>query len=131
MRNFKKQPDGQHGMQLTTKSCKLSECPPFDEKFGLKNRLKRESDSFHSDVAEWKTLGGVEEYMKLLDRALGSAFETETHLWMIKNWGIAHKGALNQLLSSTEEEQIVLKSFITKLIDIKSASLNMNQPEQS
>ncbi|MBK6732487.1 MAG: four helix bundle protein [Bacteroidetes bacterium] len=52
---------------------------PSDQKFGLTNQLQR-SVSFSANIAEGASRISEKDFARFLEIALGSAYETESHL---------------------------------------------------
>ncbi|MDG1747566.1 MAG: four helix bundle protein [Bacteroidia bacterium] len=54
------------------------------EKFGLIDQIKRSCVSIPSNIAEGSSRPSIKEFQRYLDISLGSAFELETQLILVK-----------------------------------------------
>jgi four helix bundle protein len=115
MKNFKELRTWQKGIELVKHIYQLNRQLPAEEKFGLVSQLSRAAVSIPANIAEGSSRNSSKDYGRFLQLSLGSAFEVQTYLVIIKemNWIPANDiAATEQLL---EEEIKMIHSFIKKL----------------
>ena len=83
--------------------------------FGLRSQVTRAAVSIPSNIAERSAKKSPKEYKHYLETALGSAFELETHLLMVKGQSWFPEEIINALLDKVTGEQKMMSSFINKL----------------
>ena len=81
----------------------------------LADQMEGSSESIGSNIAEGSAKLSQREYKHYLETALGSAFELETHLLIVKeqNWFPEEK--INELLSMVTEEQKMVSVLISRI----------------
>lgn len=75
MRDFEKYEVYKDSMQLTIEIYKVSVLFPDEEKFGLVGQMRRAAVSIPSNIAEASSRSSPKDFARLLQIALGSAFE--------------------------------------------------------
>ena len=115
MRDFRKYTVWQDGIRFVKKIYKFSESLPKDEKFGLVSQIKRASVSIPSNIAEGCSRNSEKEFRRFLEIALGSAFELETQLIIIKEILNSDKDDVKVLLEDLNKLQKSLNSLIKKI----------------
>ena len=68
------------GIELTSKIYLITKCFPDEEKFGLKNQIRRAAVSIPSNIAEGAGRESKKEFKHFLSIANGSSFELHTQL---------------------------------------------------
>lgn len=86
-----------------------------DEKFGLISQIKRSAVSIPSNIAEGSGRNGSKEFNHFLAVALGSAFELQTQLILIRELNLLPEEKINALLSEVSEIQRMIYSFKNNL----------------
>ncbi len=86
-----------------------------DEKFGLISQIKRSAVSIPSNIAEGSGRNGSKEFNHFLTVALGSAFELQTQLILIRELNLLPEEKINALLSEVSEIQRMIYSFKNNL----------------
>lgn len=86
-----------------------------DEKFGLISQIKRSAVSIPSNIAEGSGRNGSKEFNYFLGIALGSAFELQTQLILIKELNLLPEEKINALLGEVSEVQRMVYSFKNNL----------------
>ncbi|MDN5422408.1 MAG: four helix bundle protein [Chryseobacterium sp.] len=86
-----------------------------DEKFGLISQIKRSAVSIPSNIAEGSGRNGSKEFNHFLTVALGSAFELQTQLILIRELNFLPEEKINALLSEVSEIQRMIYSFKNNL----------------
>lgn len=74
----------QKGMELVKHVYLLCDGLPDEERFGLASQLKRSSVSIPSNIAEGYGRRSTGDYIRFLNIALGSAYELESQLELLK-----------------------------------------------
>ncbi|MFY0673513.1 MAG: four helix bundle protein [Bacteroidia bacterium] len=97
MKNFKSLKVWQQGMLFVKLAYELRKSLPDSERFGLMDQLKRASVSIPTNIAEGSSRLSDKDFSWFLQIALGSAYEVETLLLLIKDIGYASKSELDQL----------------------------------
>jgi four helix bundle protein len=88
---------------------------PKEEIFGLRSQMTRAAVSIPSNIAEGSAKQSRKEYKYYLETSLGSAFELETHLLIVKDQGWSPKEIVDNLLTHVGDLQRMISSFIKKL----------------
>lgn len=114
MRNFKNFSVWQKSMLLVKKVYLLAKCLPDNEKFGLYSQITRSAISIPSNIAEGCGRQTDKEFKRFVEISLGSAYELETQLLLIKELEII-KDDCNEVLDLNIEIQKMLQSLIKKL----------------
>jgi len=114
MRNFKELKIWERSYQFTIKGYKLLENVNSDEKYGIISQLKRALVSVPSHIAEGASRQSDSDFLRFLDIALGSAFEAETQLLLLKDLNLV-KSDISSLLAEINEIQKMIGSFIRNL----------------
>ena len=115
MRDFRKYTIWQDGIKFVKNIYKFSESLPKEEKFGLISQIKRASVSIPSNIAEGCSRNSEKEFKRFLEIALGSAFELETQLIIIKEFnGINEEDVIN-LNNDLNKLQRSINSLIQKI----------------
>lgn len=88
MKNYKELLIWQKGIDLVQEIYELSKLLPAGEKYGMISQMTRAAVSIPANIAEGSGRNTTPDYARSLDMALGSAFELETYLVIIKqmNW---------------------------------------------
>jgi len=86
-----------------------------DEKYGLISQIKRSAVSIPSNIAEGSGRNGSKEFNHFLAIALGSAFELQTQLILVRELNLLPEEKINVLLSEVSEIQRMIYSFKNNL----------------
>ncbi|REC79189.1 four helix bundle protein [Chryseobacterium elymi] len=86
-----------------------------DEKYGLISQIKRSAVSIPSNIAEGSGRNGSKEFNHFLAVALGSAFELQTQLILVRELNLLSEEKINALLSEVSEIQRMIYSFKNNL----------------
>lgn len=114
MRNYKELKIWERSYNLTLSGYKLLEEVTSEEKFGITSQLKRSLVSIPSNIAEGASRPSDNDFLRFLDIALGSAFEAETQLMLLKDLNLV-KTNISTLLDEINEIQKMIASFIRNL----------------
>ncbi len=115
MRNFRTLYIWQQGVQLVADVMSCSEELPNEEKYGLKSQICRAAVSIPSNIAEGSSRQSEIEYRRFLEIAMGSAFELETQLIIIKKLHLISNTQIENLNTCLEIEQKMINGLISKL----------------
>lgn len=86
-----------------------------DEKYGLISQIKRCTVSISSNIAEGSGRNSNKEFNHFLAIALGSAFELQTQLILVKELNLLPEEKVNGLLKEVSEIQRMIYSFKNNL----------------
>lgn len=102
MKNYKELKIWQNGIAIVREAYKLSAVLPPVEKFGIISQMTRAAVSIPANIAEGSSRKSDKDYARFLQIALGSAFELETYLILIKEmqWTPSYSHELDILLES-------------------------------
>ncbi|MCA6065869.1 four helix bundle protein [Chryseobacterium sp. RG1] len=86
-----------------------------DEKFGLISQIKRSVVSIPSNIAEGSGRNSNKEFNHFLAIALGSAFELQTQLILVRELNLLPQEKVSILLNDLSEVQRMIYSFKNNL----------------
>ena len=112
MHNYKKLEVWQRSMDLCVKVYGICRQLPSEEKFGMYSQLTRSSVSISANIAEGCGRQHPKEFKQFLSIALGSCYETETHLILLHRVGFLKQG---DIFSDLETLQRMLRGLIRNL----------------
>lgn len=87
-----------------------------DEKYGLISQMKRSAVSIPSNIAEGSGRNSEKEFNHFLGIALGSAFELQTQLILIKELKLINEDKVDEIFQELKEIQKMIYSFKNNLI---------------
>jgi four helix bundle protein len=115
MKDFKKLQVWQLGMEIVDHVYNLIPSLPADEKFGMRSQMTRAAVSVPANIAEGNGKRSEKDKKRFVEIALGSAFELETHLIIVKNRKWIEEKLLDELIEKLRREQKMIDGFIDKL----------------
>ena len=115
MRNFKELKIWQKGFQIALNSIKIASSLPSHEKFGLSSQISRSSVSIPSNIAEGSSRTSDKDYNRFIEISLGSSFELETQLLIVKEAKYGDELLINETLMLLTEEEKMLTAFSNSL----------------
>ncbi|MBI5021541.1 MAG: four helix bundle protein [Ignavibacteriales bacterium] len=115
MRDFRKLTIWQQGIQHVKEVYLLSGLLPKEEKYGLKSQMCRAAVSIPSNIAEGCSRNSDIEFRRYLEMAIGSTFELETQLILLKEIGFTHEENLIDVFALLSSEQKMINALITKI----------------
>jgi len=115
MRDFRKLNIWIDSITLVKEVYTISEYLPNEEKFGLKSQISRSVVSIPSNIAEGCSRNSDIEFKRFLEIAIGSSFELETQLIIIKELKLIDKDKLVHIFELLSKVQKMLNSLINKL----------------
>lgn len=124
MKNFKQIKIWQQGMGIVKQVYTIARFMPDKERYGLKSQMTRAAVSIPSNVAEGSSRFSDSDYRRFLEMSLGSSFELETQLLIVKDLELvpnSPEGSIDRVLASIEEEQRMISGLIATINrDIKN-----------
>jgi four helix bundle protein len=115
MRDFRKLIIWQDGITLVKEIYLLSNLLPSEKKFGLKSQICRASVSIPSNIAEGCSRNSQLEYKRFLEIAIGSAFEIDTQLIIIKELKLISDDNLTTQFDLINKVQRSISNLINKI----------------
>lgn len=115
MKNYKELNVWKLGIQIVKASFAISRQLPSEEKFGIVQQMTRAAVSISANVAEGSSRNSDKDYARFLQIALGSAFELQTYLVIIKEMTWVNADEIDPLELLLEQEIKMLHVFIKKL----------------
>ena len=111
MQDYKNLKIWQRGIALVKKIYKFITVLPKEEEYGLKSQMRRCAVSIPANIAEGSSRKSKKDYKRCLGIALGSCFELETHLIIVKELEFADMNATDDLLLEMEEIKRMVYRF--------------------
>jgi four helix bundle protein len=102
-------------MEIVKKTYSLSKLLPAEERFGLASQITRAAVSIPSNIAEGSSRTSDKDMNRFAQIALGSAFELETQLLIIRDLKFANPVIVNDVMEDLQKEQRMINSFISTL----------------
>lgn len=115
MKNFKELLIWKKGIEVVKQVYELSILLPKEEKFGLVSQMTRAAVSISANIAEGSSRSSDKDYSRFLQIALGSAFEVQTYLVIVKEMKLIDDASVEKTEMLLEEEIKMIHSFIKKL----------------
>ncbi len=107
-------------MELVKQIFKIAEKLPDNERFGLRSQITRAAVSIPSNIAEGSSRNSDKEFKRFIEIALGSSFELETQLIIIKELQYANEIKVENTIKEIHKIQKQTNSFIQKLASSRS-----------
>ncbi|MBW1728752.1 MAG: four helix bundle protein [Deltaproteobacteria bacterium] len=105
----------QQSVALATEIYEISSEGEFAIDFGFRDQLRRAAVSISSNIAEGKERETVNEFVRFLYIAKGSAGELRTHLYVAENIGYLKRGKAEELREKAERISAMIGSLIKTL----------------
>ena len=115
MRNFKNYRIWQDSMELVKLIFRLAKDLPDNEKYGLRSQITRAAVSIPSNIAEGSSRNSDKEFKRFVEIAIGSSFELETQLIIIKELKYADETKIDHAIEEIHKIQKQTNLFIQKL----------------
>lgn len=115
MKDFKKLNVWQKSIELVVFVYNASKKLPREEKYGLTSQMTRAAVSIPSNIAEGSSRFSEKDYFRFLEIALGSAFELETQLIIVKKLEFISPNDIKNLIEYTKVIQKMLTGLMNKL----------------
>jgi four helix bundle protein len=107
MRNFRKLEVWKESMELVEVVYGITRQLPTDEKYGLCSQMKRATVAIPANIAEGSSRRTSADFARFLDISLGSSFELETYLELVKK--IHQNNSIEELQPFLNKLHIVQK----------------------
>ena len=114
-RNFRNYKVWQDAVEYSAKLYKITDKLPWFEKKGLCDQLQRAVVSISSNIAEGSAKPSNADFARFLDTALGSSYEVETQLLIVKKVGYIDDEKYQELLSGITEIEKQIAGLIRTL----------------
>ena len=115
MRNFRKLEIWKQGIELVKEVYRLSKNLPQEEKYGLRSQITRASVSIPSNIAEGSGRNSEIEFKRFLEIAIGSLFELETQLIIIKDLDLIEGYETDPIMELIYKEEKMINGLINKI----------------
>lgn len=115
MHNFEKLLFWQKSIALAKNIYIICQEISSDEKYGIISQIKRCAVSIPSNIAEGSGRNSSKEFNHFLAIALGSAFELQTQLILVKELNLLREEKVSTLLNEVSEIQRMIYSFKNNL----------------
>ena len=115
MRNFRNFEIWKQGIELVKLIYEVIKFLPGEEKYGLKSQITRAAVSVPSNIAEGCSRNSEIEFKRFLEIALGSLFEVETQLIIIKELNFIKTDNLALIMTLIEKEGKMINTLINKI----------------
>jgi four helix bundle protein len=114
MKNFKKLIVWQRSMELTSEVRQVVSKLPKSERYTYRDQIIRSSISIPSNLAEGSSRESRKDFKRFLRISLGSSFELETQLLLLKQDKIIDPNYLSKALEYNDEVQKMLHTLLKK-----------------
>ena len=115
MHNFEKLNFWKKSIELAKKVYLATTEISSDEKYGLISQIKRASVSIPSNIAEGSGRNSNKEFSHFLAVSLGSAFELQTQLILMKELNMLNYEKVDELINDVVEIQKMIYRFKNNL----------------
>src|SRR6476619_1402493 len=115
MGDFRKLLIWQKSMLLVTKIYTTTSKFPKEEIFGITSQIRKCAVSVPSNIAEGFGRDSDKEYLRYLNISMGSLFEMQTQIEIIKNIGYLTQEEFNTIYEDSREIERMLVSFMNKI----------------
>ncbi|MCF6171885.1 MAG: four helix bundle protein [Bacteroidales bacterium] len=115
MRNFREFDIWKRSIQLAKNIYQLTEKLPNSEKYGLASQIQRAAVSIASNIAEGASRRSEVDFARFIEIALGSAFEVETQLLLMKELNYITESNYKSQLEDLNTLQKMMNKLLTKI----------------
>ncbi|HEV7334116.1 MAG TPA: four helix bundle protein [Flavisolibacter sp.] len=105
----------QKGLDIAVRTYQFSTTLPKFEQFGLVSQITRAAVSIPSNIAEGCSRHSDKDKGRFVEISLGSSFELETQLLIIKAASMGNLQLCDELLAILNEEQKMLNGYLKSL----------------
>ena len=107
MKDFRKLEIWKRGIEIVKRSYEITKILPPIERYALARQINRSSVSIPSNIAEGSSRRSEKDNKRFLEFALGSAFELETQLIILKELNLSKTDKIDTLIDKINIEQII------------------------
>jgi four helix bundle protein len=122
MNNFRELEIWQYGFNIGINAFLIMEALPKEVKWGIGQQLTRAAISIPSNIAEGSSRKSVRDFHRFVEIALGSTYELETQLLILKKLKIGDQDFIDETLSLVISEEKMLTAFLKALIKRMNSS---------
>ena len=115
MQDYKKLDIWKRSIALVKSIYKLCHQLPKNEEYGLSSQMKRCAISIPSNIAEGASRTSKKDFNRFLEISLGSAFELETQLMLVKELGMINRDLIRHQIDDITILRKMLYSFMQKV----------------
>ena len=115
MRNFRVWDIYKDGTNFVKEIYILTQDLPKEEVYGLTSQIRRASVSIVNNIAEGAAKSSAKDFHRYLEMSLGSAFEVETLLNIIKDLNYGNSIATSELIQKVNSIEKRINAFIQKI----------------
>jgi four helix bundle protein len=115
MRNFRTWDIYIDGMRFVKKIYLLTKLLPKDEIYGLNSQIRRAAISIVNNISEGSAKTSSKDFNRFLEMSLGSAFEVETLLNIIKDLEYVESEQIEVLILEITSLEKRINGFIQKI----------------
>ena len=88
---------------------------PKEERFGIRSQMTRAAVSIPTNIAEGSSRQSDVDFRRFLEIALGSLYELETQLIVLKELSIIDNKELDTIFEIIEQESKMINRFMSKV----------------
>jgi four helix bundle protein len=114
MRDFRQLHIWSLGKEIVKSVYLLIEALPLNEKYGISSQISRAAISIPSNIAEGCSRKSEKDTARFFEIALGSAYELETQLIIVKELGLNKEFVIDELIKMVIEEEKMIGAFINR-----------------
>ena len=111
MHNFKQLHIWQQGMRISIIAYRFINSLPKEERFSISRQIIRAAVSIPSNIAEGARKKSQKDFFRFIEIALGSCFELETQVLIVKSTRLTDEKRSNLFLAEIILEQKMLANF--------------------
>lgn len=115
MKNYKELKIWKKGIEIVSLTYQLTKQLPNEEKYGLISQMTRAAASIPANIAEESSRGSEKDYARFLEISIGSAFELQTYLEILKEMKWTNPEELTNVDEVLLDEIKMIFSFIKKV----------------
>ena len=115
MRNFRVWDIYKDGMTFVKEIYLLTQDLPKEEVYGLSSQIRRAAVSIVNNISEGAAKSSSKDFNRFLEMSLGSAFEVETLLIVIKDLNYCNADSTTDLIEKVCSLEKRINAFIQKI----------------
>lgn len=115
MRNFRTWDIYKDGMGFVKEIYIITKDLPKEEGYGLTSQIRRAAVSIVNNIAEGAARNSSKDFTRFLEMSLGSAFEVETLLNVMKDLNYCDRNAIDDSIEKIASLEKRINAFIQKI----------------